>query len=152
MIFFFDLHFFSPPKICRTGPGDTHGCFNPIEYVGEGGLETTNEKVKTRSFDGGSTKNSRPGSSLSKTTPATVTKRNFYTNPTPKGGPGYAHITIGGFEYPYVSEPYEGVKKKKDKSKSKPITVPFRSMSPPGRGYDMSVFAPVDVPEKRPCL
>ncbi|KAH7832549.1 putative protein of unknown function (DUF4586) [Monocercomonoides exilis] len=123
----------SPGKLL-TGPGDTHGLFTPFTYSGmslDDSNESQNKKRKTK-------RSQTPG-------PSQISKRNFYTNPGKRGGSGYFHTTIGGYEYEYMSEPYGGDRAKVEKMKPKPPPVPFRSMSPPSRPLDTTVYAPLPI-------
>ncbi|KAH7819914.1 putative protein of unknown function (DUF4586) [Monocercomonoides exilis] len=129
----------SNPTKKLTGPGDVHGCFNQIEYMSEGEMEMTKSPTSSRSSTASSTKR----------TTSSVSPRNFYTNPTKKGGPGFASNTIGGFSYPYMSEPYGGDRMKIEKTKPKTPTVPFRSMSPPGGCFDSKIYSPITTMESK---
>lgn len=76
------------PSKKSVGKGSLYGTFNPPpEHMAE------QEQKKVRPAG-----------------PVELGKRNFLTNPMKKGGYGYYHTTIGGFEYPHSVEPAGGAK------------------------------------------
>lgn len=143
-----------------TGPGDTHGCFNPIEYISEGELESTFASTRPHT----SASRTRTGSSFT----AHTTSRSFSGTATrPRSSLGRSGTMMSGTQFtqppfrpsspnktgvlgtlsPFPEYMSSGGDVRPNRSRSQTVKVPFRSMSPPLRGWDMSVFRPTTTPK-----